>query len=122
MLAKSRGLGLMRRISMNNNRLNLEAALRAAEAGMAVFPVKAQKITGTRWNLSPVYPSGPRTATRSPDKITNWWDEHTDAIPATPCTSFVVIDADHDFMGIDGVAALEALIADQDWPSPPVVL
>jgi Bifunctional DNA primase/polymerase, N-terminal len=105
-----------------NNRLNLEAALRAAEAGMRVFPVKAQKVPGSRLNLSPVYPSGPRTATRSRDKIMSWWDEHTDAIPAMPCMSIVVIEADHDFMGLDGVAALEALIGDQDWPSPPVVL
>jgi bifunctional DNA primase/polymerase-like protein len=118
MLAKA----LMRRISMNNNRLNLEAALRTAEAGMSVFPVRAQKISGKRWNLSPVYPSGPRTATRNPDKIASWWDEHLNAIPAIPCTSFVVLDADQDFMGIDGVAALEALLAEQDWPSPPVVL
>jgi hypothetical protein len=102
---------------MNNNRLNLEAGLRAAEAGMSVFPVRARKISGMRWNLSPVYPSGPRTATRSADKIANWWDEHIDAIPAIPCSSFVVLDADQ-----DGVAALEALIADQGWPSPPVVL
>lgn len=109
--------GLMRKISMNNNRLNLRAALRTAEAGMSVFPVRAQKITGTRLNLSPVYPSGPRTATRSPDKIAGWWDEHIDAIPAIPCTSIVVLDADQ-----DGVAALEALIADREWPSPPVVL
>jgi hypothetical protein len=98
--------GLMQRISMNNNRLNLGAALRTAEAGMSVFPVRAQKITGMRLNLSPVYPSGPRTATRSPDKIAGWWDEHIDAIPAIPCTSVVVLDADQ-----DGIAALEALIA-----------
>jgi hypothetical protein len=105
-----------------NNRLNLEAALRAAEAGMPVFPVKALKLPASRWNLSPVYPSGPHTATRSRDKIMSCWAEHTDAIPAIPCTSIVVIEADHDFMGFDGVAALEALIGDQDWPSPPVVL
>jgi hypothetical protein len=107
----------MRKISMDNNRRNREAALRAAEAGMPVFPVKAQKISGKQWNLSPVYPSGPRAATTSPDKIAVWWDEHLDAIPATPCTSVVVLDVDQ-----DGVAAFEALIADKHWPSPPVVL
>jgi hypothetical protein len=116
MTTRKLGRALMRKISMDNNRLNLEAALRAAEAGMPVFPVMARKISGRRWNLSRVYPSGPGTATRSPDKIASWWNEHIRAIPATPCTSFVILDADH-----DGVATLEALIANKEWPSPPVV-
>src|SRR5258705_10633390 len=81
----------MRAIAMERNRRNLDAALRTAEAGLPVFPVIARNITGSRYNLSPVYPSGPRTASRSPDKIASWWDEHIEAIPGIPCTSIVVL-------------------------------
>jgi hypothetical protein len=112
---------LMRKIAMDHNRMNREAALRVAEAGMSVFPLRPQNMAG-RWNLSPVYPSGARTATRSAERIVNWWDQHTTAIPATPCTNIVVIDANDTFPGIDGVAVFEALIADKPWPSPPIVL
>jgi len=108
----------MRAIAMERNRRNLDAALRTAEAGLPVFPVIARNIMGSWYNLSPVYPSGPRTASRSPDKIASWWDEHIDAIPGIPCTTIVVLRADQ-----EGVSALEALIARYgDWPFPPIVL
>lgn len=107
----------VRAIAMERNRRNLDAALRTAEAGMPVFPVKPTQIGGL-WNLSPVYPSGPATASRNRDRIVNWWDEHIDAIPGIACTKIVVLHADH-----EGVAALDGLIAKYgDWPFPPVVL
>jgi hypothetical protein len=105
-----------RAIAMDRNRRNLDAALRTAEAGLPVFPINPAQI-GRRWTFSRVYPSGPRTASRSREKILSWWDEHIEA-PGIPCTNIVVLHADQ-----EGVAALEALIAKYgDWPFPPIVL
>jgi|tagenome__1003787_1003787.scaffolds.fasta_scaffold20948415_2 hypothetical protein len=105
-----------------NKKINREAALTVARAGMPVFPVRAQKmfLSNGRYRLTPVSALGPYTATKNLDSLDDWrWSR---SIPAIPCTEIVVVHAHRFREGVDGVAVLEALIGDQEWPSPPVVL
>ena len=80
-----------RMLSSLNNRRNLEAALRTVAAGLPVFPVKAEHRGDGQYALIPVFQSGPRTASKNPERVRSWWHEIPRAIPAIPCSDIVVI-------------------------------
>src|SRR4051812_35346854 len=104
---------LKRILSINNNRLNRDVALRTVAAGMPVFPVKAEKIANQRYSFVPLFASAPRSATKHLGIIEGWWSHTIRAIPAIPCADIVVIRTHRFYSGFDGVAAFEALIGDQ---------
>jgi hypothetical protein len=94
------------------------AALAYAEAGMAVFPVRADK--------TPLTPHGVKDATRDPASITAWWRlyPYADIGWAIP-PSAVVIDIDRkngrdgfkDFERMTGASADEILTPQASTPS-----
>ena len=103
---------------------NLAAALTLANAGFRVFPARAIYNSVTqRWNKPPCVSNWRSLATNDLGKISRWWRQYPDAIPAVCCGDFVVVDADRHFNGSDGVFILNDFAKScGGWPNHPMVL
>jgi hypothetical protein len=86
---------------------NKDAALSLASRGLHVFPCNPDK--------TPKIEAWEQNATASPFVIGTKWDAHPDALPGLPVGAhgLVVIDADRKAGGPDGVAAFNALCAEE---------
>lgn len=98
----------------------LITALQYAEVGLYVFPAMVERPDPTSHSKRTRFPaSWKRAATRDPDTIRSFWGPGGMWRGAHVCidtggSALVALDAD----GAEGVAALEALADEHDWPDP----
>jgi Bifunctional DNA primase/polymerase, N-terminal/AAA domain len=102
---------------------NRKVAIRMAEAGLRVIPVRVTFNAQTRhWDKPPIINGWQKKATTNPKVINRWWEQYPEALPGILLTDFVVIDCDR-HGGPDGVAAFETLVEENGGPpSGPVTL
>ena len=87
-----------------------EAAIQLAKDGLAIFPCGKDK--------KPLTPHGFKDASKNKPTIRNWWTRWSDAamgVPTGEINDIVVLDVDMDSeRGLDGEAALQALLTRED--------
>jgi hypothetical protein len=93
--------------------VNRDAALKLAEAGIAIFPCGADKkpVPGFKWQ---------QFSSSDVDAVEMWWSQYPNALPAIDLakSDLVVLDGDN-HGGPDGREALGRLLLDQpDYNSP----
>ena len=90
--------------------VNRDAALRLAEAGIAVFPCGADKKPLVKWRVF---------SSNDTDAVLQWWSQHPNALPAIDLakSELVALDGDR-HGGADGRAALRELLQQQTDYNP----
>ncbi len=90
---------------------SMEAALRYAERGWAVFPLApGQK--------KPIYPGGFKNATKDSEQIRRLWKRHPNAnvgIATGTCSAIVALDIDRK-NNVDGEASLRSILGGREAP------
>jgi Bifunctional DNA primase/polymerase, N-terminal len=90
--------------------VNRDAALRLAEAGIAVFPCGPDKKPLIKWR---------EFSSSDVDAVVMWWSQHSNALPGIDLekSDLVVLDGDR-HGGPDGRAALRELLRRQSDTAP----
>src|SRR3954471_5395088 len=85
---------------------NRDWALRLAESGLSVFPCGADKKPLVAWRS---------LSSCDPDAVALWWAQHPHSLPGIDLekAGLIVLDGDRHQAGMDGVAALRALLKKQ---------
>jgi Bifunctional DNA primase/polymerase, N-terminal len=101
---------------------NLEVALWYASHGIPIFPVHVTP-TGSGWNKRPAINGWQSSAATDARTIAQWWVQFPNAAVGIPLGQIgvIVIDADrHGQDSPDGVANLQELLRENEWPEHPV--
>jgi Bifunctional DNA primase/polymerase, N-terminal/Primase C terminal 2 (PriCT-2) len=101
---------MMGRRSGDTKLSELGVALRFAEAGVAIIPVRVFR-DGDRWRKRPHIKAWRERASTDPLVVGEWWQQWPEAVPGIVLahSGLVVVDCDRHVGGADGVAAFAAL-------------
>jgi hypothetical protein len=101
---------------------NLEVALYYASHGIPIFPVHLTP-DSLNWKKRPAISGWQTLASTDESIIRRWWAQFPTAAVGIPLgrIRLIVIDADRHGQDTDGVANLQELVGENEWPDHPVV-
>jgi hypothetical protein len=103
---------------------NLSAALKAAEAGIYVFPaVCSWNETTRKLDKKPAISGWQEKATTNASQLRAWWALYPNAVPGIQVgrSNLFVVDLDRHFGGADGIAAFKEFRGENPAPECPRV-